>query len=77
MLEPSSTPSSAAVIVAARVSLPTADAIVPVASWVPPEWAERLARPDGLLRPDCRAAFGFAVRPSLSRSAVGRTQEKP
>ena len=81
VLEPSSTHPSAAFIVAASVSLPTAGAIVPVASWVPPEWAERLARPDGLLRPDCRAAFGFAVRPGdppqLDAASVGELIPRP
>ena len=56
-------------------------AIVPVVSWVPPGWAERLARPDGLLRPDRRAAFSFAVRPGdplqLDSANVGQLIPRP
>ena len=68
-------------IVAARVSLPTVGATVPVAPWLPPAWRERLDRPDGLLRPDCRAAFGFPVRPGdpaqLDAASVGRLIPRP
>ena len=73
--------SSASFVVASRVSLPTAGAVVPVSRWLSPEWTDRLSRPDGLLRPDCREAFGFAVRPSdppqLDRASVGRLIPKP
>ena len=68
-------------IVAARVSLPTIGATVPVAPWLPPEWRERLSRPDGLLRADCRAAFGFPARPGdpaqLDADSVGRMIPRP
>ena len=63
-------------LIAERVSLPTAGAIVPVAPCLPPAWRDRLARPDGLLRADCRTAFGFPVRPGdpeqLDAASVGR-----
>ena len=66
-------------LIAERVSLPTAGAIVPVAPWLPPAWRDRLARPDGLLRADCRTAFGFPVRPDseqLDAASVGRMIQK-
>ena len=79
--EPSPTSPTAAHIVAARVSLPTVGAVVPVPPWLPQEWAERLARPDGLLWPDCRKVFGFAVRPGdppqLDAAAVCQPIPKP
>ena len=68
-------------LIAERVSLPTARAIVPVAPWLPPAWRDRLARPDGLLRADCRTAFGFPVRPGdpeqLDAASVGRMIPQP
>ena len=40
------------------------------------DWADRLARPDGLLRPDCRQAFGFEVRsgdsPHFDATSLGQ-----
>ena len=68
-------------VIAERVSLPTAGATVPIAQWLPSEWQARLARPDGLLRPDCRAAFGFQVRPEdppqLDATSVGDLIPRP
>ena len=68
-------------LIADRVSLPTAGAVVLVAPWVPPDWQTRLARPDELLRADCRAAFGFPVRPDdpvqLDEASVGRLIPRP
>ena len=68
-------------IVAERVSLPTAGATVPIAPWLPSEWQARLACPDGLLRADCRAAFGFPVRPAdppqLDANSVGNLIPRP
>ena len=77
----STTTSKASFVVASRVSLPTSGAVIPVSRWLSQEWAARLARPDGLLRPDCREAFGFAVRPSdppqLDRASVGCLIPRP
>ena len=63
-------------VVAARVSLPPVGAVVPVTSWISDGWISRLSRPDGLLHADCRAAFGFPLRPGdppqLDNTAVGQ-----
>ena len=71
----------AAFLVAARVSLPPAGAVVPVGRYLSASWVERLSASDGLLRADCRAAFGYSVRPGdppqLSASEVGRLMPKP
>jgi len=71
----------AAFLVAARVSLPPAGAVVPVDRYLSASWVERLSASDGLLRADCRAAFGYSVRPGdppqLSASEVGRLMPKP
>ena len=71
----------AAFLVAARVSLPPAGAVVPVDHYLSASWVARLSASDGLLRADCRAAFGYSVRPGdppqLSASEVGRLMPKP
>ena len=63
-------------LIADRVSLRTAGATLPVVPWLPSEWRDRLARPDGLLRADCRAAFGYPVHRGdpehLDAATVGR-----
>ena len=78
---PTTTTTTAAFIIALRVSLRTDGAVVPFSRWLPPEWVERLARLDGLLRPDRRAAFGFPVCPTdppqLNPARVGQLIPRP
>ena len=50
-------------------------------SWISESWTSRLSALDGLLRADCRSAFGFPVRPGdlpqHDAAAVGRLIPKP